>query len=419
MACKRTLTLRTAADISRYIMLSSYLSHVHLLPFSSGSTAQPITLPLPSLLGATCCTYVSPISVSTNIRLAAGGVDRAVHVFELPSLSPEAASGTEIFTLHGHTAPISSVCASSSGRELVSAGWDGQLNLYALPEEIPTEHQIPAEPTSYLPGQKKRRKMEKSGGMDGTSGKVIEGLTDGDVGEGGWRRMPDGVMRGHKGRVGGVVWDKDEAGRVWSAGWDGSIRGWEVESGAGAVVRVSRAIRIKPPESPELTTTSKDPWIRLCSVSTSSLATASSPLDLWTGRYRSGTLARVSGRGARVTMRRLPHNHICVLLPSRCHTLDSRLHLADSTQPHPSYPSRSPPPLLSPHCGATPPRPSPSPPPHTAGPSKFGTSDRRKPLCSRSPKLPRPPPRPRGRSRRMARCLASGSWLWTGTARCW
>ncbi|RSH90780.1 ribosome bioproteinsis protein ytm1 [Saitozyma podzolica] len=220
-----------------YIMLSSYLSHVQLLPFSSGSTAQPITLPLPSLLGATCCTYVSPPSVSTNIRLAAGGVDRAVHVFELPSLSPEAASGKEIFTLHGHTAPVSSVCASSSGRELISAGWDGQLNLYALPEEIPTEHQIPAEPTSYLPGQKKRRKMEKSGGADGTSGQVIEGLTDGDVGEGGWRRMPDGVMRGHKGRVGGVVWDKDEAGRVWSAGWDGSIRGWEVESGAGAVVR--------------------------------------------------------------------------------------------------------------------------------------------------------------------------------------
>ena len=68
----------------------------------------------------------------------------------------------------------------------------------------------------------------------------IEGLTDGDAsGEGGWRRAPDGVMRGHKQRVGGVVWDKSDNGRVWSAGWDGSVRSWDVETGACVVVRVS------------------------------------------------------------------------------------------------------------------------------------------------------------------------------------
>jgi ribosome biogenesis protein YTM1 len=79
--------------------------------------------------------------------------------------------------------------------------------------------------------------------MNGEARGVIEGLTDGQVGEGGWRRMPDGVMRGHKGRIGGVVWDTAEQGKIWSAGWDGSVRGWEVDSGAGAVVKVS-------PESP-------------------------------------------------------------------------------------------------------------------------------------------------------------------------
>lgn len=77
--------------------------------------------------------------------------------------------------------------------------------------------------------------MEKT---EGTGERTIEGLTDGEVGSGGWRRMPDGVMRGHKGRVGGVVWDKADIGRVWSAGWDGSVRGWDVETGAAAVVRV-------------------------------------------------------------------------------------------------------------------------------------------------------------------------------------
>ena len=67
----------------------------------------------------------------------------------------------------------------------------------------------------------------------------IEGLTDGEAsGQGGWRRAPDGIMRGHQGRVGGVVWDKIQEGRIGSAGWDGSVRGWDVETSAGIFLRV-------------------------------------------------------------------------------------------------------------------------------------------------------------------------------------
>lgn len=222
-------------DAYRHILLSSYLSHVQILPMasSSSSAAQPITLPLPSLLGATSCAYVSPASVTSNIRIAAGGVDRATHIFEVASLGPETTFGREIMTLHGHTAPVSTVIASPSGTEVVSGSWDGQLNLYILPEEIPTEHQVPADPTSYLPGQKKRRKL------NGDTKATVEGLNDGEVGEGGWRRVPDLVMRGHKGRVGAAVWDKLSASKLWSAGWDGSVRGWDAETGASVAVRVS------------------------------------------------------------------------------------------------------------------------------------------------------------------------------------
>jgi ribosome biogenesis protein YTM1 len=161
-----------------------------------------------------------------------------VHVFSVPSLEPDIAASEnntakELYTLMGHAGPISSIAASRNGRELVSASWDGALNLYSIPDEVPTEHQVAAEPVSYLPGQKKRRKMNEERGP-------IEGFNDGDVGNGGWRRTPEGVMRGHKGRIGGVTWDKSDEGRVWTAGWDGSVRGWDVETGAGAVVRVSR-----------------------------------------------------------------------------------------------------------------------------------------------------------------------------------
>ncbi|WWD18794.1 ribosome biogenesis protein YTM1 [Kwoniella shandongensis] len=222
-----------------YVLLSSYLSHVQVLPLSSASTSSPdalYTLPLPTSLGATSCTWISPQSQTEDILLAAGGIDRQVHVFTIPSLSPDSISPPrELYSLHGHTAPISSIIGSSTGRELISASWDGNLNFYVLPNEEPTEHQIAAEPMSYLPGQgnKKRRKLEKD-----NEKLPIEGLTDGDsTGVGGWRRVPDGVLRGHQGRVGGLVWDKLDSGKVWSAGWDGSVRGWEVETGAAGVLR--------------------------------------------------------------------------------------------------------------------------------------------------------------------------------------
>jgi len=201
------------------------------------------TLPLPTSLGATSVTWVSPPEVTDNILLAAGGVDRAVHVFSLPSLAPDVAASEnntakEVYTLMGHTGPISSVVASESGKDIISASWDGTMNLYILPNEEPTEHQVPADPTSYLPGQKKRRKLH------GDAPRIIEGFTDGDAtGEQGqgWRRAPDVTFHGHKGRVGANVWDKEDPTRVWSAGFDGSVRGWDAETGANLVIRVSSA----------------------------------------------------------------------------------------------------------------------------------------------------------------------------------
>jgi len=224
----------------RYILVSSYLSHARILPLgATGSSTGLYTMPLPDLLGATCCTWVSPYSTTKDILLAAGGVDRSVHIFSVPSLEPDVAAAEnntarEVYTLMGHTGPISSITSNKAGSSLVSASWDGNLNIYSIPDEEPTEHQVAAEPVSYLPGQKKRRKMNEQRGP-------IEGFTDGDVGTGGWRRAPEGVMRGHRGRVGGITWDKEDDSRVWTAGWDGSVRGWDVETGAGVVIRVSRA----------------------------------------------------------------------------------------------------------------------------------------------------------------------------------
>jgi WD40 repeat protein len=48
------------------------------------------------------------------------------------------------------------------------------------------------------------------------------------------------VLKGHKGRVGALGWAGKDVGKVvYSGGWDGSLRGWDVETGANVVVRVS------------------------------------------------------------------------------------------------------------------------------------------------------------------------------------
>lgn len=206
-------------------------------------TQDPLyTLPLPTTLGATSVTWVSPNSVESDILLAAGGVDRQTHVFSIPSLTPDissSASPKELYTLHGHTAPVSSVISTGSGREVISASWDGNINLYTIPQDEPTSHQTPAEPISYLAQRdlKKRRKLGEDKEKEGE--RTIEGLTDGDVGSGGWRRLPDSTWRGHKGRVGALGYGG--GGVVYSGGWDGSVRGWDVETGENIVIRVSQS----------------------------------------------------------------------------------------------------------------------------------------------------------------------------------
>jgi ribosome biogenesis protein len=96
-----------------------------------------------------------------------------------------------------------------------------------------TSHDLPAEPTSYLPGQNRSKKRRVAPESAATSG---EATARGD-GTAGWRKAPEVILRGHTARVGGGMWDKEEVGRVWSTAWDGSVRGWDAENGYGDVLK--------------------------------------------------------------------------------------------------------------------------------------------------------------------------------------
>ncbi len=219
---------------NRYILLSSYLSHLKVLPLQSTSSTL-YTLPLPTSLGATCCSWLSATSADSPL-VGAGSLDRLGHIFAIPSLLDTTAQPEEILTLYGHTGPISSITPSKNFAQVLTASWDTTLHVYSLPTaEKPlssmSSHDLPAEPTSYLPGQnrsKKRRVVPES-----TSGEA----TARGEGTAGWRKAPEVIMRGHTARVGGGMWDKQESGRVWSTAWDGSVRGWDAENGYGDVVK--------------------------------------------------------------------------------------------------------------------------------------------------------------------------------------
>ena len=80
---------------------------------------------------------------------------------------------------------------------------------------------------------------------------------DGLVEETGWRVGPEAVFRGHKGRVGRAIWDKTIGGdgegkKIWSCGWDGSVRGWDVETQVNFLIKVSEQRQFRRVSSREV-----------------------------------------------------------------------------------------------------------------------------------------------------------------------
>ena len=262
--------------------MSSYLSHAKIIPLthptSTSTSSDPvqepasITLPLPTHLGSSCTSWLSPppsheaYDPSSPILVGAGGVDRQSHVFSITpermlqlagnTSSPDPSTGCqEIMTLHLHTGPISSLTPSRDYKHVLSSAWDGLLGVFKLPtreEPLVQKHDVGAEPASYLTGQdrrsKKRRLNTTAGVVDAgpnTAGSNYNGDVNGlaPANSGGFRKAPEIVLRGHSGRIGGSIWDREVRGNVWSAGWDGSVRGWDVDSGACEVVKVGPLAR--------------------------------------------------------------------------------------------------------------------------------------------------------------------------------
>ncbi|GAA5886913.1 hypothetical protein JCM16303_006758 [Sporobolomyces ruberrimus] len=199
-------------------------SYAGTLSLQQGGSANPLTFAGHDL-SVLSTTYIHQSIGSTSKKLvASGGMDRIGRVweYETPSLSltdladsAPAPAPKCLYTLGLHQAPISSVrsrplglSSSSTPPHLLTAGWDGLIGLWDLTPGINEEQSLDS---SLERTKKKRRKS--------TSGEVVKNKT------------PMMVLRGHTNKVSRALFDRNDEKVGYSAGWDHSVRVWDLERG--------------------------------------------------------------------------------------------------------------------------------------------------------------------------------------------
>ncbi|KAG9126195.1 ribosome biogenesis protein ytm1 [Ceratobasidium sp. 392] len=157
----------------------------------------------------TSACWASPYSIENfegEQLIASASFDHTIHLTSLSA--PTNPEWSTLATLHLHTAPVSSISASSSEQQLISAGWDGLLGVWTT--EIPDQDEVQDIQETI---QKKRRKLGK-----GSSSAV--------------KKSPAAVLKSHTGRVSKAIFDPSTGGtKAYSCSWDSTVRVWDVESG--------------------------------------------------------------------------------------------------------------------------------------------------------------------------------------------
>ncbi|KAF8343088.1 ribosome biogenesis protein YTM1 [Cantharellus anzutake] len=121
-------------------------------------------------------------------------------------------------SMHLHTQPISSARADSNGEFALTASWDQLIGLWTL--KIPEAHEVHAPEQVIQTTSRKRRKLGKGNGFDSSD-------ADSNV----MRKAPEMVLKSHTGRVSKALFDPLGRKEAWSAGWDCTVRKWDVETG--------------------------------------------------------------------------------------------------------------------------------------------------------------------------------------------
>ncbi|THH09763.1 hypothetical protein EW145_g1779 [Phellinidium pouzarii] len=157
-------------------------------------------------------------------QLASASHDSTVRITSLTLSSSSSPSSRTLATLHLHTGPISSVAASPSGSNLLTAGWDSLVGIWDT--TVPASDEVPA--VSGV-GQEERRKRRRIGAKG--AGAQNRRSVDGGEEEAPWRKAPAAVLKSHTTRVTDATFSPHDAHRAFSCGLDSTVRSWDVETG--------------------------------------------------------------------------------------------------------------------------------------------------------------------------------------------
>ncbi|GAA5965099.1 hypothetical protein JCM3765_004856 [Sporobolomyces pararoseus] len=255
-------------------------SYAGTLSLQSTAAANPTTFSGHDLSVLSTCYIHQPVNgVKDGKKLvASGGMDRVARVweYETPSLSLTDLDSTQVsapktlYTLSLHQAPVSSVrsrsplLASSSSSSnvaphLITAGWDGLIGVWDLNKGVNEEEAL----GDMERIKKKRRKST-------TSNEVTKNKT------------PMSVLRGHTNKVSRALFDRNDASVAYSAGWDHSVRVWDLEHGIEKENKASDKVHLDLTQlsTPSLLLTgSTDRLLSLFDLRTSSLSSISLSLS--------------------------------------------------------------------------------------------------------------------------------------------
>ncbi|BGP31226.1 ribosome bioproteinsis protein ytm1 [Rhodotorula toruloides] len=198
-------------------------SYAGTLSLQSSDLPPPSTLTFTGHdLSALSATYVPhPLGSEDKRWVASGGMDRVGRVWEYTIPPPSLTAPAELtppktlYTLSLHQAPIASVrsrplpsssSTATSAPHLLTAGWDGLVGLWDLTPGV-------NEGDVELEGGERKKKRRKQ------SGAVVN-------------KTPMAVLRGHTGKVSRAVFDRSDVTKAYSAGWDHSVRSWDLTIGA-------------------------------------------------------------------------------------------------------------------------------------------------------------------------------------------
>ena len=150
-----------------------------------------------------------------GLRVATGSKDTCVRTWrvEVAGGAPAAGAVCESVCV-GHEASVESLAANPAGDRLAAGAWDGQLLVWDAGEVAAAAANAAAvEPPT--PSAKKARGRGKAAAAAAPAAAPVE-------------VEAVGALRGHTQCVSALCWPT--AGLLYSAGWDGTVREWTVET---------------------------------------------------------------------------------------------------------------------------------------------------------------------------------------------